>query len=299
MRRVTQQESEEDERTHRYTLQKVLQNQVLLIVILILLGSAAICTYFVLSMTSAQQKAESMCPVEDPDCFDFDPCHVCTKRQVCSAWSGESDEGAFSPSGDDCGRQYTCDCRPVPNGTCCNQQDYCYLDDPNKRCVYGQCVSPNQTLCRGACPYTTGLFEPCDAVIPIIEFGGEYPGSETFCLLASCVTLFTVNGEWAACDAFLETVSGNFTNKQIASCAECETYTDPTAETTTCMCQWRCAPFGGFPFGKKRVAAAAAQTQNSTIYFRLSPSLSFSDYTQINQYLNSVVHNQVVQLKSM
>src|ERR1700742_316849 len=37
------------------------------------------------------------------------------------------------------------------NGSCCNKEDYCYYDDPCKKCVFGVCQSPNASLCKGFC----------------------------------------------------------------------------------------------------------------------------------------------------
>lgn len=259
----------------------------IVIAILILLAIDTGGVWSTWSMVSTLSNAPP-CPVEDEACSDFDPCHVCVKRTLCAPPAGGQPV-------EECGRDFYCDCRPVPNGTCCNEQDYCYLPDPEKRCVYGTCVSPNQTLCRGACPYNTGTDTPCNATIPILQFGGEYPATETFCVLASCVTLFTVNGQWAQCDSFLDRTSSNV-SRATAACAACQPFQDPTTQTTSCMCQWNCAPFGGFPFGRRKRAAEQSDS-NVTIYFPLPPSLTYSEYSQLNAQLNNIVAQQVAALR--
>jgi hypothetical protein len=129
---------------------------------------------------------------------------------------------------------------PMINGSCCNKYDYCYYDDPCKKCVFGTCQSPNASLCKGFC----NTDADCNITLPI---SAEFILNS--CVFNSCVTVFESVTPVPNPISLINTGNGNFTALSIKSCISAVCFSsvsgDPLSNSTFCYFTWNCAPFIG------------------------------------------------------
>lgn len=168
-------------------------------------------------------------------CTDFNPCTTDTITPISCT---DFDNGLSS-----CVR-YKCTHEPVSNGTCCSQQDTCYLEDPNKFCLYGTCVSANPYLCKGYCnssDYTPGS---C-ITIPTVSEVSLQTGST--CVFNSCVTqIAVIFVDVTDPFALLDVHTGNLTNLNITSCLNAECTYDNLNDFSVCTYTFKCALYVDF-----------------------------------------------------
>lgn len=92
-------------------------------------------------------------------CFTGNACLVSGKQRRCPPPEEESGHH-HSSSAKVSGRHWNHTCSDswfcteplkLADGSCCNEDDFCYLPDPTKVCRSGECVSSNYSLCKGSC----------------------------------------------------------------------------------------------------------------------------------------------------
>ena len=127
-------------------------------------------------------------------CSTGNACMVSEKQKRCPPPDEEAhSHSASRVSGrhhwnNTCSNQYFCT-EPVrlADGSCCDEDDFCYLPDPKKTCQSGECVSKNYSLCKGSCT----VDEDCDAH-PITLSPNLIGDTGSFCYWGSCITIATV-----------------------------------------------------------------------------------------------------------
>ena len=153
-------------------------------------------------------------------CNDYNPCTLDILSPVpCSLGS------TCSP--------YQCTYLALANGSCCNHNDFCYYNDPLKTCVYGTCMSPDFTLCKGYCNTDADCF-PITALNPVVN-------TTTTCVFHSCLTQFVVQTNVVSPLSLMNLTVANSSN--ISSCLSAICVNDFDAGFSTCTYQWTCAPF--------------------------------------------------------
>lgn len=205
-------------------------------------------------------------PTSDLTCTDFDPCTRDTKLPLPPGVSTECPSTSFY-----------CSHAKLPDNTPCNRDDSCYYDDPAKRCLNGQCVSPNVTKCKGYCTQDAD----CQVTLPFTVDPTSAVRYD-YCAFGSCVTqLLLEQIDTADPYSLLDTNTGNLTNLNISSCLDaiCRVYTPFFASRFgVCLYTWHCAPF---------VVAYAAEainvsgTEKAPWFFPL-PGLWGADYHALN-----------------
>jgi hypothetical protein len=193
-----------------------------------------------------------------------------------------------------------------PDGTCCNQNDFCYQADPNKICIRGQCVSGDPTLCRGFCEIDsdcTGSATP----FPI------YPTAEAdaFCLNGACVALVSANPPVVSPNDLLNLSTMLAFNTSACLESSCFVFASGTGGTTTstqiCQYSWACSQLNGFynqtVVSRKRSVTARAQliehlemddgtVVNVTMYHNFSLPGGSARYSRDQYWANNIALNQ-------
>jgi hypothetical protein len=190
------------------------------------------------------------------NCTDGNPCT--TDRRIAIPTTGCSGSGVTI--NDTC-IQYACEHIPLADGACCNMNDFCYYDDPNKKCMLGNCIT-DPTLCKGYCVEEGSGPESICNDLPFITSDNMLSVAAR-CLNHSCV--YTVIVEMYIADPYslLAVDPTNLTDFNITSCllASCtygyiDDYVGPDNYNFYSMCTftYTCAP-RLFPVpgtGKKR-----------------------------------------------
>lgn len=132
---------------------------------------------------------------------------------------------------------------PLSNGSCCNQNDFCYRDDPEKVCLYGKCQSPDPTKCKGYC--TT--LDDCTTIIPLtVDPNAAFYNN--FCVFNACGTFVMFNNiliadPYTLIDTRLSSPDRE-RNTNISACLNVVCVTQYEAEGATyCTFTWKCAPY--------------------------------------------------------
>lgn len=205
---------------------------------------------------------------DDLSCTDFNPCTTDIKSRIPRSLNVS------------CPSSYQCEHFEKPNGSSCDQTDFCYYDngDP-KQCIDGACVSSDATRCKGYCTQDTD----CQVTIPLTID----PYSATrydFCAYSACVTqLIVFQVDVTNALSLLDTNSGNLENLNISGCLDalCQRYDDYYGGYTVCLYKWKCAPFINLGyFGNDGVA----RTTNRSHLFPL-PGLWGKQYSHLSERL--------------
>jgi hypothetical protein len=222
--------------------------------ILALLALIGIFTITGLTLHEVEEIEDSTCDYEESiACWDGNGCHASLRRRICR----EEGTAALTSTGTCTSANYVCENPTYPDGTCCNQNDFCFLDDPNKTCQQGQCVSTDPTLCKGFCTVDADC---TDSAFPF----PIYPtaSSTTFCLNGAC---------FAYVYAFSPVISPNdllnrttLAARNISSCIESSCFVfDIDGDIQVCQYAWTCSQLNGFSdqeiFTKKRGLLGSAQ----------------------------------------
>ena len=176
----------------------------------------------------SKQKAILCCPFRpapvcwafSTSCFTGNACLVSQKQKRCplpdDVHSHSAKTGTRHWNSTTCSNQWFCT-EPVKlaDGSCCNEDDFCYLADSTKVCRSGECVSSNYSLCKGAC----SVDEDCETnPVPI---SANVNGVITrFCTYGSCIT--TIDTAYLYPDPFSALDTSSATNRSIAACLEAE-----------------------------------------------------------------------------
>lgn len=171
-------------------------------------------------------------------------------------------------------------CKPpvaMANGSCCNQNDFCYTDDPNKRCVFGTCMSPDPTKCKGFCN------DASDCLVPV-PINPEIGLTVQDCIQNSCVTVVgpLISGN----DPFAIVESDTLLDLNISHCltASCVAFY-VEGPPYLCFYYWTCAPFLVDLIRKRDMEAPSDKLP--LLNFTL-PGLSNRQYLIVNQQLNAL-----------
>lgn len=219
-------------------------------------------------------------------CNDYDPC---TLDVIDYVHIDDDDRHDFWRRDDDdehhhhhhhCPPLAACRHLPVANGTCCNEEDYCYLSDEHKRCVDGRCVSPNLTLCKGYC--TDVLNCSANAIPLIVSPLDVFPQ----CFFGSCVTTVIVAQTPVDPYALINVTSNDV--RRLEGCLDAVCVFNPNSFDYKCIYVWRCAPFNG------AIIIDAVRSQNVSTEAILFPGRPLTpDYIAMGRLLNTYTSNIV------
>jgi hypothetical protein len=228
-------------------------------------------------------------------CTDFNPCTLDLITPICGNITNNG-------GGTSC-QSFQCQNIPLANGSCCNGEDVCYFDDPNKACVFGTCKSPDPTLCKGYCigndssncpPLPFNINANLTTLVPPV----------TSCLYSSCVTLFQFHSPIADPNSLLDkSDSTNITNLDIEACLEatCNSQLDelnppPPFITSFCVFKWKCAPYINVEvFEKKRYIndEREGEDEKNLIQLPIQGVTDYKFYKKINKELNRIRLNMI------
>jgi len=266
----------------------ILTNTVIIIILcIIIIILSAICMGFGIATNNEVNGIDNrLCTTtESLACTDFNPC----TRDIIQPINC----GGGSLSGPDSCASFECTNVPLANGSCCNQYDFCYYDDPGKTCLFGTCQSSDPTLCKGYCN------EPEDCLVPI-PLTVNVDAIDTDCVFHSCVTIVTV-ATYPITNPFslINTSNGNLTALNISGCLMANCVSDFLDDFTVCLYQWKCGPYVGLENEKKkkkREFEDLHQTNYSNVsyYFNLVPLIG-TNYLQANWQINQIVLNNIAQ----
>lgn len=225
--------------THVYEILKKVDRNVVINILICILGIVLslfiIGFVFHISKDVHQIKQKSCSDTESSLCYRGNPCELALITYI-----GCDDCLTCRAPGSTCDK-FKCEYYPLANGSCCNKNDYCYTDDPNKACVFGDCKSTDITKCKGYCN-STDYDEnyPCPQ-IPLVLSGGEEVVS--FCLYNSCVTQVVLEAVYLdnPFDLIDTTNTSNLTGSNMKNCllGSCEF----TEFGSVCVFTWKCAPY--------------------------------------------------------
>lgn len=207
---------------------------ILFLEIVILILVLLLMSYAIVSSNNAADMQNKIClNTQSLACTDFNPCTADFITPVsCNGFDNEL-EGCI---------QYKCVHVPVSNGSCCDQQDYCFLPNPNKACVYGTCLSPEPTECRGWCNTTEeGSANDC----PDIPLTPTSNGAAiTTCTFNSCTYIVIISFVIISDPlSMIDTQTGNLTNLNISHCLVGYCTWDDVNQFSVCTYNWACAPY--------------------------------------------------------
>lgn len=208
--------------------------------------------------------------VLNASCNDYQPCTLDISTPVhCNLGAGCA--------------SFKCSYIELSNGSCCNQQDSCYYDDPAKACVFGTCKSANAALCKGHCLSDNDCLVPLPLTLD--------PSAEVFtsCIYESCTTQFIIDQQVPDPMSLLDINTGNVTNLNISSCLDAICVNDFIGGISTCLYQWACAPFIGILNTKKRVIEQGSN-MSSILRFPLK-RLFGPSYEEVNRLIVDRVVN--------
>lgn len=227
-----------------------------------LLGALALVTLIGLAAAifhevhEQEERAETCLYSDSLSCWKGNACLASYKKLVCAA----SEEGGAAPpdinSTYQCANpKYICETSPLPDGTCCNDRDFCYRDDPYKVCQNGQCTSADDTLCRGFCEVDSDCTQ---SETPFPFYPDAY--SSTFCTGSACFAyVYAYNPVMSPMDLLdLSTLA----NRNISACLEsaCFIFTQQTDcslySTQICQYAWTCSRYNGVIYRKRSISAS-------------------------------------------
>lgn len=228
------------------------------------------------------QQAE--CPYQESlACWDGNACHAPFMKRVCPLEApGSLSHGHTAACA---AANYICENPVYPEGTCCNQNDFCFLDDPNKTCQSGECVSTDPTLCKGYCtidddcansPWPIPLYEAADQTV--------------FCLNGACVYLVYARTIVEANDMLNETTQ---LFRNITACIESSCFVVNVDGEDLILCQyvWKCSRWYTFSDQTKKkrdsMDSGTRILHNFTLPAGLSGRLNQEQYNHANEIMNT------------
>jgi hypothetical protein len=212
----------------------------------------------------AEEAENAICTrSQDLSCWRGNACQTMTMSPICpNQLDGRTPGGGSFNASNGCSNPiYECDTpKQLPDGACCNQNDFCYLDDPTKQCLSGQCISTNDALCRGVCEVDSDCIDS-DTPFPF------YPTVEadTFCAGGACFAyVFSPNTMSSPEDALNQTT---LLARNVTACLEmaCFIFTEQNdcalLSFQVCQYVWACSRYTGFFKRKRDIADTVMASQ--------------------------------------
>lgn len=221
-------------------------------------GTIALCTLgaallfiilgLVASNYSTTQNVKNLleCPGKpSDDCFTGNACLERHKEKRCLADDDDdhhhhthSQGGSWWHHKKNC-NLYVCSApRELADGSCCNEEDFCYLPDPKKVCQSGECVSKNYSNCKGSCNINSDCL-----VYPVPISPNFYGDITTTCYWGTCMTI--LNAAFMYVNP-MDALDANSTyNRSTVACLQGECYLvgDPLVDEFPyqCIYTWKCS----------------------------------------------------------
>lgn len=220
------------------------------------------------------------------DCSDQNSCTIDIKTRI-SCPSQIPDVACDS---------YGCSHIPLADGSECNQNDFCYADDPSKTCVEGTCRSRNSSLCLGFCDDNIPC---CDLLDPSCVFPYKLnllnPGEVYhYCAYNSCVTL--VISDVPIAEPMNLFVNANLGDLNQSACIEAVCTTDFFDDITACLYQWECAPYVSVTNKKRAISSSATlKIGNETVKPLPIKSRDRDVYLSLNELVLSKIITHIEQ----
>jgi hypothetical protein len=198
--------------------------------------------------------------------------------------------GALKPC-----ESFVCSNPPLPSGACCNRNDFCYLPDPTKYCFNGQCISNNQTLCRGFCEVDTDCTVNSSAPIPI------YPTAEPsfFCFHGACLGFVDSLSTVIVPTDLLNLTTQLAVNTSACLESSCTMFEGGEGAFTICQYAFRCSQLSGFSGGS--VKRGLEETLTAPLFNFTLPGgnarYTRAQYLQLNAELNVLLQPMLSQSK--
>ena len=180
---------------------------------------------------------------------------------------------------------YTCVIENLADGSCCDRNDFCNLEDPTKTCLGGQCISSNVTNCKGYCTNDT----QCSVIpVPFLSFVPLFTG--LFCYNNAC---FTLVGTYAPFNNPTQLL--NLTTPQqrdVANCLSGQTVSFPSEGPSIpgAVFTWGCSsvsPYEGF-YRKRDLSVTT--TDLPLVYYRIPGTFTADQYVALNTELNTIIN---------
>lgn len=183
------------------------------------------------------------CGETSEKCWTGNACMVTEKRKRCPQEDNSTDSHSHAQGGNwhkkkNCDQYYCTEPVQLADGSCCNENDFCYLSDWKKTCQSGMCVSKNYSLCKGSCVDD----DSCDEYpIPISP---NFVGTrENFCYWGTCITLVNVHHNYPNPLDLLNNAGS--TNKSTIACVQgvCDLVGDVLVDEFPFQCTftWKCS----------------------------------------------------------
>jgi hypothetical protein len=253
----------------------------------VLLGAALLALIIMAGITlhEVEEVETSVCPYQESlACWDGNACHAPLMKRICPIVEGNNQRTSLNPA---CAAaNFVCENPAYADGTCCNQNDFCFLNDPNKTCQAGQCVSTDVTLCKGYC------LTDDDCTTALIPLYPSITNAFTFCLNGACFTyVYTDSNVITPNDLLNLTTMGA---RNISACLESVCFVLNFGEGDILICQfaWKCSQLNGFSdqSRKKREIMEEAQQTRLLHNFTLpggNGRYTRDQYRQANEALNA------------
>jgi hypothetical protein len=181
---------------------------------------------------------------------------------------------------------YSCEYKPLPDGSCCNFHDFCSLPDPSKKCLAGQCVSANVTLCKGFCTVDAdcnGTFGV--PLLPGLLFGAAY------CINNACVTVAQSQIPFVSCLDLLNVTTP--VQRSIVACLESDRQTlEVSAGSYLETCYWNYACSQGVEFSqplrRRRFGEVTTTLEKAQLQRHFLPAKHWTSrqYLEVNEHFN-------------
>jgi hypothetical protein len=216
--------------------------------------------------------------VESDECNDGNPCTLDIKQRVNTGCTRKlfvnqsAEDGAC--------QEYQCTNVPLATGSCCNRDDFCYFDDPNKKCYNGVCKSLDPTLCKGYCEVDDDCRNEFKTIPLQINDTTYAAGYEPFCIFNSCTQFVSFNARFTDPLAMVYPYNGNLSLFNFSKCVNVVCYKPDLSGVSgfnTCLYTWKCAPYLNLPYPPP---PASGKKRSSIIEW--DPSSNTTDDTVIN-----------------
>jgi hypothetical protein len=219
-----------------------------IIVIILLLFFPFYSSYGKINYIKEVQCQSDNTAIVSDDCLTGNACQLGIKQRIDTGCASSGDVGS---SGESC-QQYQCTSVPLETGSCCNRDDFCYFDDPNKKCYQGVCKSLDPTLCKGYCttdadcrtPETQFPFQINDTAY---NPAGPEPYRRPVCIYNSCTQMVLFSGVTTDPLAMIYPYNGDKLLFNFSKCASVVCV--PTFfPDNVCAYTWNCAPYLNLPY---------------------------------------------------
>ena len=282
-----------EKQTDRYFISRWLRdinnkkNVLIVLFLLILLFAILGMTYTIHVSHEVDELVEAdclTCQIQQSSilCTDFNPCSRDVLSPITCPNINDGNGGTSCSS-------YRCDHYNLSEGSCCNDDDYCYRDDPLKTCTDGVCRSLDSTLCKGWCQDDSDCCNPAGPTCPFPLFPALYHGAESLrqmCVFHSCVTFFQVDEPIP--DPMNLFQVNTYEEIQMQSCYEAICQPDFINPLPACLYQWKCAPFIG-AFKKRGTDEDLQITTNDSMKQFPLRGLYGEDFRRANQIIRDAL----------